>query len=61
MDNTVTCKKRRYRTELDALLALSRTEAAARRHRRHARAATRGEVRSYRCDLCKAWHLTSQA
>lgn len=47
-----TCAKTgkvRFRTEVDAMLALAR-----RAHR------DKGEIRQYRCPFCKGWHLTSQ-
>ncbi len=43
------CVKVRFRTELDAKIALA---AVLRRDK--------GEKRIYRCPRCKGWHLTSQ-
>ena len=43
-------EKRRFRTRLDAMMALAWTQ------RRDT-----GERRLYRCPICKGWHLTSQA
>lgn len=54
------CTKRRYRTRVDALLALSRTQHAAAVHARHQKANDRAEQRAYRCPACLGWHLTSQ-
>jgi hypothetical protein len=49
-------EKRRYRTKLDAEIALSRVDAAtAGAHD------TQRPVRVYRCPHCRGWHLTSQA
>lgn len=45
------CAKVRYRTELDAKIALASTNASARKRR--------GETAYYRCPQCKGWHLTS--
>lgn len=47
------CKKRRYRDEVSAKLALVSTSNNA--HRRH-----KTEIRTYRCNRCKGYHLTSQ-
>jgi hypothetical protein len=47
------CAKRRYRSEIDALIALSNAGNA---HDGRAKA----EVRHYRCPKCKGWHLTSK-
>lgn len=51
-----TCRKRRYRTEVDSQLALARIDG-------HVR--TRGQsddapTRVYECPHCRGWHLTSQ-
>lgn len=46
------CNKRRYKTRLDALLGLSRCDGS--------RNGGREETRSYKCDRCNGWHLTSQ-
>lgn len=48
------CAKRRYRSEIDAMIALSN---AGNSH--DGRAKT--EVRCYRCPKCGGWHLTSKA
>ncbi len=51
------CVKIRYRTELDAKIALASTQgAAARGHDK------RAECRIYRCPIasCRGFHLTSQ-
>jgi hypothetical protein len=54
------CRKRRFRTKVDAMLALARTQGAANANARHgAKAAKRTESRHYRCPTCKGWHLTS--
>jgi hypothetical protein len=50
----VSCTKRRYRSEIDAMIALSN---AGNRH--DGRAKT--ESRAYRCPDCKGWHLTSKS
>lgn len=46
------CKKVRYRTRLDAKIALASTMAK--------NSAKRNEVRIYWCQECKGFHLTSQ-
>lgn len=48
------CRKRRYRDRIAALLALAATG-----RRKHARN-PKQETRIYRCPACKGWHLTSQ-
>ena len=48
------CRKFRYRDEIAAKLAM----AGARRRDGSRRA--RLEVRAYRCERCKGWHLTSK-
>ena len=50
----MTCRKRRYRDRVAALLALATT--AKRKHARN----PKQEARAYRCPHCKGWHLTSQ-
>ena len=50
-----TCTKHKYRTKIDAKIALSRTEFKQNRGNKK-----RNEVRVYRCVPCKAWHLTSE-
>ena len=50
----VTCTKRRYRTRVDALIAL-----AAIQGRDDARR-SKTESRAYRCPTCHGWHLTSR-
>ena len=47
------CKKRRYRDEVSAKLALVSTSNNA--HRRH-----KTEIRTYKCNRCRGYHLTSQ-
>ena len=49
------CRKRRFRTRIDAQMALLRTQAKA--DRGHPR---RHERRYYRCPHCAGWHLTSR-
>ncbi len=44
--------KVRYRTEVDAMLALMSTTSSNK--------AKRQETRQYRCPSCKGWHLTSE-
>lgn len=46
------CPKVRYRSKLDAKIALSRTQ--------QSRASKREEARVYHCPNCKGWHLTSK-
>lgn len=50
----MTCPKIRYRTRLDAQLALARCALGESRGN-----ARRQEVRTYRCPRCGGWHLTS--
>lgn len=50
----MSCAKRRYRSEIDAMIALS---SAGNSH--DGRGKT--ERRAYRCPKCKGWHLTSKA
>lgn len=45
-------RKVRYRDELAAMIALANTARPGR--------SAREEWRTYRCPLCKGWHLTSQ-
>lgn len=49
------CAKRRFRTHLDAKIALARS--GGKQDRGNQR---RAERRAYHCELCHAWHLTSQ-
>lgn len=51
------CAKVRYRTEIDAKIALSRAETTGARRSDE----KRKEARAYRCPRCNGWHLTSQA
>lgn len=53
MKRCATTGKLRYRTEVDAMLALMST---GRREK-----TKRQERRQYRCPHCNGWHLTSQA
>lgn len=46
------CRKIRYRTMLDAKMALARTRSATASKRRN-------ERRAYHCPDCHGWHLTS--
>ncbi len=46
------CTKRRFKTQLDARIALARMRASGKEKRR--------EQRAYRCHICRGWHLTSQ-
>lgn len=50
MKNTV-CKKRGYRTELDAKIALASTQ--------RAKSNMRDECRVYYHSVCRQWHLSS--
>lgn len=52
----MTCAKVRYRTEIDAKIALSNTAYTAAQRSDE----KRQESRTYRCPRCKGWHLTSQ-
>lgn len=47
------CKKRRYRDEVAAKLAMAST--ALKDQRR-----IKNEIRTYRCNKCRGYHLTSQ-
>lgn len=51
---TRACGKRRYRDELAAKLALATVQRQDKTKR------PKTEARVYRCDQCKAWHLTSK-
>lgn len=56
------CQKIRYWRRVDALIALAKSEAAAKTHRyQGAKANRREELRVYRCDVChgRPWHLSS--
>lgn len=46
------CRKRRYHSRVDALIALSSTQMSNNPKRQ--------ESRAYFCKRCKGWHLTSQ-
>ena len=48
-----TCRKRRYRDRIHALLAI---ESHGKQKPRY-----KDTVRAYRCPKCGGWHLTSQA
>jgi ssDNA-binding Zn-finger/Zn-ribbon topoisomerase 1 len=50
----VACTKVRYRTELDAKIALAST--GFKKHERRAKS----EQGAYRCPECGAWHLRSR-
>jgi hypothetical protein len=52
--------KRRFRTELDAKLALARVQQYADSEPNKQKARYRQESRAYRCPICRGWHLTSQ-
>lgn len=49
----MSCKKRRYRDEVSAKLAMAST--SLKDHRR-----IKNEIRLYKCNRCKGYHLTSQ-
>lgn len=51
------CNKVRYRSEVDAMLALMRTQGKRGKARKNGRV-KRAEMRAYECK-CKGWHLTS--
>lgn len=48
------CTKIRYRTRVDALIALSRLQ------RKDSTRRAKLEQRAYRCPNCRGWHLTSR-
>lgn len=48
------CGKRKYRSRMDAMLALANTQGSRRSNRRN-------EKRIYRCPDCGGWHLTSMS
>lgn len=54
------CSKKRYINEVDAMLALSRTQYVAIKHRHHTKSTEREESRVYKCPNCNGWHLTSE-
>ena len=49
------CRKIRYRSEIDALLALNEVI-----RRREQGKENRKECRYYRCPYCRGWHLTKR-
>lgn len=49
------CRKHRYRSRVDALIALARVRAKDDVKR------AKQEQRAYRCPRCHGWHLTSRA
>jgi hypothetical protein len=51
------CAKRRYRTKLDAKIALAGT---AREAARRGAGTRRSEQRAYWCPACRGFHLTSE-
>lgn len=51
-DARMNCTKVRYRTKLDAMIALASTQ--------RSQETKREERRFYRCPDCRGWHLTSQ-
>jgi hypothetical protein len=51
---TARCTKWRYRTRVDALLALARIQ------RRDSSGREKQEQRAYHCSRCFGWHLTSR-
>lgn len=54
------CKKVRYRDSREAKQALWSTSNKRVRDERAGRGSNRREARTYRCGICKGWHLTSQ-
>lgn len=54
------CEKRRYRDHDEAVSSLHRAANARRRADLDGATTTRREVRSYECEWCQGWHLTSQ-
>ena len=48
------CRKRRYRTKVDALIAMANIQYKDKRAHGHV------EQRAYYHHACRAWHLTSQ-
>ena len=53
----MTCRKRPFPTNRDAIAALRHIRI---RERRTREVAPKRPVRSYLCPVCGAWHLTSQ-
>lgn len=51
----MTCRKRRYPTRVDAMIALADIDRRAAQGNEN-----RDEIRAYRCPRCKGWHVTSQ-
>lgn len=49
----MSCKKRKYRDHIAAKLALTSTGKKDQRR-------TKNEIRYYKCNICKYYHLTSQ-
>ena len=54
MNQTITCKKRKFKTKIDAMLALASARWSGQTH------GNRNEVRVYKCPFCHKWHLTSK-
>ena len=50
----IICKKRKFKTKIDAMLALASARWNGQTH------GNRNEVRVYHCPICNAWHLTSK-
>lgn len=55
------CKKRRFRDKREAVSALHQAANARSYCARTGTETRRREVRSYSCDRCRGYHLTSQA
>lgn len=48
------CPKRRYRSRVDALIAMSSIQG------RDNSTRSKSERRAYKCPQCRGWHLTSK-
>lgn len=55
------CMKRRFRDHAEAIDALHRACDARHRAALDDVSTMRREIRTYECDACKGWHLTSKA
>lgn len=51
--------KRKFFTELDCQIAISRTHAYSAHHRKMKRDQD-VPIRAYQCEFCSAWHMTGQ-
>lgn len=55
-----TCRKVRYRDSREAKEALWSATNKRTRDQKAGRTSNRTEARTYRCGICRGWHLTSQ-